>query len=72
MGEVQVEYYEKFHLRWSGYAFAEADQGGGSGVTVLEGVEELWRHGTEGQVSEHDGSGLMIGFGDPSGLFQPQ
>lgn len=51
--------------------FAEADQGGGSGVTVLEGVEELWRHGTEGQVSEHDGSGLMIGLGDPSGLFQP-
>jgi len=45
--EVQVGYQEKFLLRRRGEALAQAAQGGG-GVTILEGVQEMWRCSTEG------------------------
>lgn len=43
----QIEYHEKFLLKKSGGAVAQAVQGGG-GVTVLGGVREPQRYGTEG------------------------
>jgi len=43
----QVGYWEKFLLRKSGEALAQAAQGGG-GVTVPGGVQELCECGSEG------------------------
>lgn len=37
--EVQIVYWEKFHLRKSGIALEQAAQGGG-GVTIPGGVQE--------------------------------
>ncbi len=47
-GDVQVGYEEKFLLRKSGAAVAQAAQGGG-GVTVPGGVPEPCGCGTEGR-----------------------
>ena len=44
---VQVGYYEKFTLRKSGEALAQAAQGGG-GVSIPRGCQEKGRCGTEG------------------------
>ena len=41
----------------------------GGGVTVPGGVRELWGFGTEG--CGHGGSGLVVGLGVLTGLFQP-
>ena len=46
--EVQVGYKEKFLLRNSDEAVAQAAQGGG-GVTIHGGVQETCRCGTEGR-----------------------
>ena len=42
-----MECQERFLLRNSGEALAQAAQGG-AGVTVPGGVQEMWRCGTEG------------------------
>jgi len=45
-GEIPVEYWEKFLLRKSGEALKQAARGSGE-ATVLGGVQETWRCGTE-------------------------
>ena len=49
--EVQVGYQEKLILRKSSEVLAQAAQVGG-GVTIPEGVQEVWRCGTEGHGLE--------------------
>ena len=47
-GEIQVEYQERFLLLKSGQVLERAAQGGG-GVTILKGVQEMFRCGTKGK-----------------------
>jgi len=47
MTHIQVGYYEKFLLRKSGEALAQAAQGDG-GVSDTGGFQEMCRFGTEG------------------------
>jgi len=68
---VQVGYEERFLLRKSGAAVAQAAQGGGA-VTIPGGVPEPCGCGTEDVVSGHGGDGLVVGPGDLRGLFQSQ
>ena len=49
--EIQVGYQEKFLLRKSGEVLEQAAQGSG-GVTILGGVHEKGRCGTEGHGLE--------------------
>ncbi len=56
----------------SDWALEWAAQGGG-GVTVLGGLQETWRCGTEGcgLVGIIGGGRWMVGLDDLKGLFQP-
>ena len=54
--EIQVGYQEKFLLRKSGEVLEQAAQGSG-GVTILGGVHEKGRCGTEGHGLEQSGMG---------------
>ena len=71
MTHIQVGYYEKFLLRKSGEALAQAAQGGG-GVTVPGGVQELWRCGTEERGCDGSiGVRWTVGLDDLRGLIEP-
>ena len=59
-----------FHLRKSGEALAQAAQGGGGGVTIPGGVQELWRCGTEGHGLWHGGGRFTVGLDELRGPFQ--
>ena len=50
------------HVGKSGNAVAQTTRGGG-GVTVLGGIPEPWRCGTEGYISGHGGGGLGLELG---------
>ena len=65
-----VGYQERFLLRKSGAAVAQAAQGGGA-VTVPGGVPEPCGCGTEDMVGGHGGDKLAVGLGDLRGLSQP-
>ena len=68
-GEVLVGYEEIFLLRRVVRHWHRLP--GRGGVTILGGVQETCRCGTEGCVSGHGGDGLMVGLDGLSGLFQP-
>ena len=68
--EVHVGYYEKFLLRRSGEAVAQAAQGGGA-VTVSGGVQNCVDVALRDVVCGHGGDGLMVGLGGLRGFVQP-
>ena len=63
-------YEETLLLRKSGEAVAQAAQGG-DGVTILGGVQEPWRRGTEGRGKWARWGWAGVGPGDLRDLFQP-
>ena len=66
---IQVGQQEKFLLRKSGCALAQAAQGG-DGVTIPGGVQD-GDAALGDTASQHGGGGLTVGLDDLSGLFQP-